>query len=619
MGLSHFVAGKPWELAQLPDRENYQPLSVPESLRVVERLASRGEWNIIEGLFQEGMGPLPRNLDRDGLVRLVVASVGGADTVGPDKRVAILKRKSEGYAVGPAGSDSPEPEDPPEPADDEVLTWFEVALVDEVGQPVGGVNLEFSAGSASASKPSNGAGTARVDNSNVSSGSVRIANLTEAIDAIEPKWSSERSGSPPTGADVVEVELREGRSTTIALKKETTKTVVLISPLTKIEAMTTTFADNHAAMKINTTDWKKDGGAHTTPEWSKGGSETRPVSYTKGTKVKLDLELQATQRRGPKEGIEVAGKASFGKLTFAADGTVRGGAAQPVTLESAKALKNKVYALDGNIAWSAKSKKTNRKYAAGSSTGHKVFVTLDTPASVAGSREEGITEKRMAASVPLVSAANSNDPHDIVSHLMGLFNHYTLRKNPAIPAEFNHPTYFNNVGGAWPMADYVNKSGECQAIVRFVHAAIKQVGCPGKADLVVVWADPDVGNGATALEATVPPGGGLSGKKKWAGTKWWYACLVDTYPVEGNIYDTTELNSHYMGLNNFEACLRFEHGGTKKYYGGGAGAYDSADEVLLAFQALAWVSFGHTAPTGNRGAKIEKVVKRWRDSSGNVI
>ncbi len=619
MGLSHFVAGQPWELVQLPDKDQYQPLSVAESLRVVERLARRGEWRIIEGLFKEGMGPLPRNLDRQGLVRLVVACIGGADSVGPDKRVAILKRRSEGYAVGPAGPDAPEPEEPEQPETEEELTWFEVALVDEVGQPVGGVNLEFSAGSASTAMPSNGAGTARVDNANVSSGSVRIVNLTEAIDAIEPKWSSERTGTPPSGADVIEVELREGRSTTVALKKETTKTVVLVSPLTRIEALTTTFSDNHSLMKVNTTDWKKDGPAHSTPEWSKGTSETRPVSYSKGSKVKLDLELTATQRRGPKEGIDVAGKAAFGNLTFAAESHVRGGAAQPVSLESATALEDKVQKLRGNIKWSAKSKKTNRKYAAGSSTGHTLFVTYDTPESVAGSREEGITEKRMEAAVPLVAKARSNDPHEIVEYLMGRFNHYTLRRNTAVPAEFKHPTYFNNIGGAWPMADHIGKSGECQAIVRFVHAAIKQAGVPGKADLVVVWADPDVGNGATALEATSPPGGGLHDKKKWAGRQWWYACLVDTYPVEGKVYDTKELNSYYMGLNNFEACLRFEHGGVKKYYGGGAGAYDSAQEVLLAFYALAWVSFGHTAPSGNSGAKIEKVVKRWRNSAGNIL
>jgi hypothetical protein len=89
--------------------------------------------------------------------------------------------------------------------------------------------------------------------------------------------------------------------------------------------------------------------------------------------------------------------------------------------------------------------------------------------------------------------------------------------------------------------------------------------------------------------------------------------------VEGKVYDIEKLNASYMGLNNFEACLRFEHGGVKRYYGGGAGVYDSPDEVLLAFQALAWVSFGHTAPTGSEGARVEKVVKRWRDSSGNLL
>jgi hypothetical protein len=537
-------------------------------------------------------------------------------------RYVIMRRRSEGYSVGPATPPDPgaTPEPEPEPEPVEEVHWFEVSVVDEVGEPIPNVGLEFSVGSASTSMPTGGGGTARVDGADVTSGSITITNISAVLSALESRWSTARTGSPPSGANVVTIEPEAGTTPRLAIRAETTETVVLESPLTKVEAKTITFSGNHALMKVNTTDWTQTGPAHTTPEWTKGNSETRPASYTKGGSVALDLTVDWARIKGPAEPISMTGAARFGNLNFTGSGEVRGSGAQPLTMSGAPALEDKVQMLSGSIQWNAHGQNNGVDYASGSSTGHKLFVTYNTPESVAGSREEGITEKRMEAAVPLVARANTNDPHDIVAYLMSRFDHYTLRPHPSVPAEFDHPTYFNDIGGAWPMADYINRSGECQAIVRFVRAAIKQVGVPGTADLVVVWSDPDVNGGSTALEEVSPPGGGLNGKTKVVGGKTWYACLVDTYPVEGQIYDTQELNAHYMGLNNFEACLRFEHGGVKRYYGGGAGAYTSANQVLLAFYALAWVSFGHTHPTtGNRGAKVEKVVKRWRDSSGNIL
>ncbi|MBI4703943.1 MAG: hypothetical protein HY744_22775 [Deltaproteobacteria bacterium] len=392
---------------------------------------------------------------------------------------------------------------------------------------------------------------------------------------------------------------------------------MLTRPPVKAEIRAVTYVGDHNLMKVNTSDWTDAGPAHPKPEWRKGDAQARPVSYTKGQTAVFDLELSATRDAGPAEDADLVGKASFGPMSFTGRGPV-GRDAKPVPMKGA-AVGDRVRALEGSIQFTATPARNGAGYGAGTSGGHKIYVTLDTPVTVAGSREAGITEKRMEAAVRLVGAAGTNDPHAIVSYLMRQFRFYTLRPDPAVPARYQHPAYFNEVGGAWPMAEYLGKSGECQAIVRFVRAAIKQVGCPGQADLVVCWADPDVGGGAKGLESTVPPGGGLSGKSKTVGGKIWYACLVDTYPDEGKIYDIEQLNAHYMGLNNFEACLRFEHGGTKRYYGGGAGSYQSSDEVLLAFYALAWVTFGHTAPTGSAGARVEKVVKRWRDASGKLL
>jgi len=213
----------------------------------------------------------------------------------------------------------------------------------------------------------------------------------------------------------------------------------------------------------------------------------------------------------------------------------------------------------------------------------------------------------MAAAVARVAAANSLDPHEIVSYLMGLLDRYTLQRDPGVPPEFKHPTFFNTVGGAWPIDAYIEKYAECQAIVRYVRGVLKQVGCPGDATPVVVWADPDIDGGATALEKEIGQGGGLNGKKKKVGNEIWYAALADTDPEEvGKLF-----SPDVMGMNNFEACLKFTHGGVTKYYGGGAGAYDSPAEVIQAFFALVWTTAENDS-SGNTNYRIQEIVHRYR-------
>jgi hypothetical protein len=58
---------------------------------------------------------------------------------------------------------------------------------------------------------------------------------------------------------------------------------------------------------------------------------------------------------------------------------------------------------------------------------------------------------------------NTLDPHAIVEGLMKKFPGYELAPNPKVPKEYSHPAYFNAESGAWPMSEYVEEAGECQA------------------------------------------------------------------------------------------------------------------------------------------------------------
>jgi len=216
----------------------------------------------------------------------------------------------------------------------------------------------------------------------------------------------------------------------------------------------------------------------------------------------------------------------------------------------------------------------------------------------------------MNAAVRLVERVRSNDPHTIVKSLMSRFRGYTLERNDQVPREYSHPTYFNDVGGAWPIAENIGATGECQAIVRFVRNVIHQVGCPGKAEAVVVFANPY--NGNPIERAFGDKGMSGSGFIPYNGkqvTPW----LVDQVVEEGRWYPPSHTRlpggGGSPGINNYEACLKFTHGHTK-YYAGGVqhGIFNSMEEVIQVFNALVWA---YVDPASG-AFYVEKIVRRYR-------
>lgn len=391
---------------------------------------------------------------------------------------------------------------------------------------------------------------------------------------------------------------------------------VPVRTFNEVKTVGLAFVGDHATMNDNATDWTKNGNPIAKPEFTYG-KKSAPISRTKASFLAVKVELEVWPYEAPQTQCTIKGVATWGQ-TFETKFPLQGGK-QTVVVESAEMLPDKVAKLAGDIEWTVDNG-VDGPMKADLSWGHTLYVTIDRPIDLATTREAGITEKHMMTAVDLASRAGALDPHAIVGWLMGQIPGYTLQRNPAVPAEYAHPTYFNSVGGAWPLADWLRHRAECQAICRFVSAVIKQVGCPGTAEVIVVWADPDIGDGNTAQEAPWASGGGLGHKP----TRLIYgdpcnATLVDSYVEEGAEYPIDDENdANYVGCNNFEACLRFEHNGVKKYYGGGAGVYNSAQEVLTAFHGLVWVST-RADIHGRRFARIVQVVKRWRDRNGDII
>lgn len=369
-----------------------------------------------------------------------------------------------------------------------------------------------------------------------------------------------------------------------------------------------TYPSSHHLLKACTEDvgWKNAMSLCPAPEWTPERQE--PISHTMGEDVRIALTLK-TPDNGPRpELVDLRGEGP-GALRFSRDDIEISGNSTHVEIASSRPIPKRIAKVSLGIRWSAPS----GEVVSPAQSENVAYVTMDRPrVDEEGTvQEDGVTVKRMDRAVAWVEPLRTLRPHTIVRELMGKFPYYSLRPSPKVPRQYRHPTYFNNEGGAWAMSDYVDESGECQAIVRLVRAILRQLGVPGEARTLLVWADPEVEGGKKAIGAywDEDPSAGLSRVKTVKGRRW-VAALVDG-PVEvGKEYPASHtLQNHGTpspGLNRYEACLEFTHEDVTRLYGGGAGIFREKSSVLRAFWGLVWVS---EAP--NEGFKVEEIVTKY--------
>jgi hypothetical protein len=327
------------------------------------------------------------------------------------------------------------------------------------------------------------------------------------------------------------------------------------------------------------------------------------VRHVKDQQITVKVTFQVFPADAESKSCTISGTGKDLGLTFSKTEDLKGGS-QVVEFTSNEKLPNVLRLLKGDIQWSV----NNGVDPAFASTellswGHEIFVTVDIPmdSAAAARQEDGVTTKRMRRALEWVDPAKTISPHRVVAEMRKQFTFYALRPNPAVPTEHDHPKFQSNTtGGAWPLADYAQYSGECQAQVRLIRAMLRQLGVPGKADIFVVWAEPQNPDQALEADWEIYPNAGLGaanpnaqrtspkGARQFAvlfdskvGTDWTYAGNHRKLPNG----DTGP------GANRYEACLRFEAEGTTKFYGGGSGVFANKDETLRTFWGLAWVEF----------------------------
>ncbi|MFJ4245043.1 DUF4157 domain-containing protein [Streptomyces iakyrus] len=317
-----------------------------------------------------------------------------------------------------------------------------------------------------------------------------------------------------------------------------------------------TFRSDHGMLTDNETDWTSRGQPYGEPEWSidKGKAVTRPISQTRGTRVTAELGMTVLPANAPPTPVRLTGRSTEPSLNFEYSGSLRGGPNQALLLTSGAALPDTVTALEGRrIVWSVDWRGWRHEVARSL---HTVYVTAGTPLV-----PDEVTHKRMSTAVAVVGAVAGSvglDPHLLVAGLMRRWSRYNLD----VP-----------LGNPWELADD-ERGGQCITITNFVQALLWTIGSPGTAVSVVVWARP--GNPRVPVESPWPHGGlrTAGGHPKHPT---WIPGLVDARGCP----------------NSFEAALRFDHGGVRRYYPGGVRAirgFTTAEDVLFVFSCFAWLT-----------------------------
>jgi hypothetical protein len=354
------------------------------------------------------------------------------------------------------------------------------------------------------------------------------------------------------------LEIRPGDATAPI---DSCKTGCPCKPITSIAIVSIEFVSDHKLLKDYTTNWDDGGARFPKPEWT--AANQYPVSHTMDKNVKIKLTIEVSPPDACPETVAIHGEGP-GKLIFEKKGYTFKPGKDTISLTSDLKLEKKIQELAFTINWTSPGTSVA---ISPSSTTNTMFVTMDTPTTVAA--WPGITLKRMRHAVDGAGGANSLDPHKIVKHVISKWKRFNLK------------VAFNN---AWELGDdVVDSSGklvgaDCQTIVRHTQNVILMVGCPGTAEAIVVWAK--VPAPATGVENAYPSPN-VYDPKQWYNSfnkpdparAAWCAALVD-----GN-----------MDLNKFEACLKFTYGGTTKYYAGGVSDFDTANQVIRVFRSLSWM------------------------------
>lgn len=323
------------------------------------------------------------------------------------------------------------------------------------------------------------------------------------------------------------------------------------TPITSINILSVRFTSDYEVLQDFDQNWGNHGYLFRKPDWTP--ARAHPVVHKMEQPVSLTITIEVKPPNACPETGTIRG-AGPGGMVFEKQCSFKPGK-QDIPLECKTGPEKKIQELNFEISWTTTGTSVPISPA---STANTMFVVMGKPAEP---WDNGVTLKRMRHAVERAGGANSLDPHTIVEHVMSKWTRFNL-----------HVDYPN----PWKLADGARDEdgdligADCQTIVRYTAAVIKTVGCPGKGEVVVIWAKPSAPTVPIENEFGGPD---LNQPSITHPSQPWVAALAD-----GN------------GRGNaFEACLKFtDDAGKTIYYAGGVGPKDNPEQVLRVFTGMGW-------------------------------
>ena len=396
-------------------------------------------------------------------------------------------------------------------------------------------------------------------------------------------------------------------------------------------------------------DWRNTGDLYSLPDWI-ASKVPNPVSYSMVQNLAPERSnpVQITTKRGYAEAekanrnhmhvqvhlkitpecvcpekcqIYGVGNEQFSerRILFQSGWIILGPSADRiVTFQEELFVPVRISSFDIKIDWYIQSHPTESRHSFPDmflleTTENRRYMTFGKP-KVTGSRESGVTLRRMDRSVEWCGNASTNDHPYLIKYLFGRYRAYTLvelqkagdtytlaysnltrkqqdklKEQPALLKRLGDAgwsDFFRSDVGSWPAADpeLVGFGAECQAICRLVIGMLHQLG--STADLSVVYATADFSkpNDAIIDDHThrVPTGPDphkrytLVDREVTKSTKY-IPKVLDPSDHQLKIPDGKYDDENNVGWNNFEAYLlyRYKENGSDKsrWYGGGVGEH----------------------------------------------
>lgn len=384
-----------------------------------------------------------------------------------------------------------------------------------------------------------------------------------------------------------------------------------------------TMTSDHGMLTDNESDWKVGGKKYRRPHWQwVGANYASPVSHSMYDVVTFDVVAYYDAGSGTASlPVRLVGRTEFGEsnsesIEFKSESAILQPGRNLIQVKGGRKFGTAVRRLELTIDWKFSgpgvytkgSPGTGTVYAVPRKTNHEVFVTIFEPIAAdlddVDNETQAITYWRMAYAVETVGALGTIDPHTIIGKLLAGFPGFKLTPDPP---------------PAWQVAAGI-RATDCRTIVQYILNVARMVGCPGEADVVLVYPKPKGMDLPKVLHqyrfAKEPTKDDFEVAETPAPKKGETGGLDEPELIHPNGRYKAVLFDHSDGQNAFEACLRFKRGEQTTYYAGGVRPLPNPKAVLAVFKSFSWSRFeGGSTPTeeDDRMVAVEgkKIMPPW--------